>query len=270
MKVGRVAGYAGFAAALVYVLLKAAWIAGSSFGVQDMHGLSRSDWLADNVSTAGLGVVGAIVALATVRPWGMRIPLWLIAVPMWVGAGLLAPFVILMPAAGVFEAAGWWTPPAATLGPAEPTLQPWIFVIVYGSFIVLGAGLAVAFPVYARSRFGTVLQGTVGRVPPGATHQVQAPLAWLAAVLATGLAAVRISWALGGTHRAAAGDAGHLAPPGRHRDSGANSVRDDWRTRARAAMGREAAVRAASDRNLARCRWDGGYWLSQHAHHPGW
>ncbi|BCB78279.1 hypothetical protein GCM10022251_31260 [Phytohabitans flavus] len=199
MTVGRVAGYAAFGAALIYVLLKVAWIAGSSFGITDMSGLSRTDWVANNLSTAGLGIVGAVVALATVRPWGKRIPLWLIAVPMWVGAGLLAPFIILMPAAAIFEAAGWWSPPATAPDGSEPTLAPWTFAIVYGSFIVLGAGLTIAFPAYAWSRLRTAVRGTVGQIPPGATHPAQVPLAWTAAVLAIGLAVVRLSWAAGVT-----------------------------------------------------------------------
>lgn len=199
MKAGRIAGYAAFGAALTYTLLKVAWIAGSSVGISEMRGLSRADWMAGNISTAGLGIVGAIVALATVRSWGTRIPLWLIAVPMWVGAGLLAPFTVLMPAAALFVAAGWWAPPATAADGTEPTLEPWTFVIVYGSFIVLGAGLAVAFPVYAWARFRTALLGTVGQVPAGSTHLAQVPLAWAAAVLATGLAGLRLSWAFGGT-----------------------------------------------------------------------
>jgi hypothetical protein len=198
VQLGRVAGYAAFGAALVYVLLKVAWVAGSSFGISSMHGASRADWVAANAATAALGIVGAIVALVTVRPWGMRVPLWLIAVPMWAGAGLLAPFLILIPAAAVFEAAGWWLPPAGAPGAAEPTLQPWIFVIVYSSLVVLGAGLAVALPAYAWARFGSAVRGTVAQVPPGPTRPAQTPLAWLGAVLAAGLAIVRLSWAFGG------------------------------------------------------------------------
>jgi hypothetical protein len=67
------AGYLAFGAALVYVLLKALRIAGSSFGVTDMRGLSRAGSVPSNLSTAGLGVVGAVVALVTVRPWGRRV-----------------------------------------------------------------------------------------------------------------------------------------------------------------------------------------------------
>ncbi|MFG3117168.1 hypothetical protein ACGF4C_22540 [Streptomyces sp. NPDC048197] len=33
---------------------------------------------------------GAVVSLATVRPWGRRLPGWLVTVPLWCGAVLLA------------------------------------------------------------------------------------------------------------------------------------------------------------------------------------
>ncbi|GAB7031742.1 hypothetical protein AB0G35_18915 [Streptomyces sp. NPDC021749] len=32
---------------------------------------------------------GAVVSLAAVRPWGRRLPGWLVTVPLWCGAGLL-------------------------------------------------------------------------------------------------------------------------------------------------------------------------------------
>jgi hypothetical protein len=196
VKTGRVAGWAAFGAAMVYVLLKVVWILGSRVGVTDLGGLSRTEWALDNVSTGLLGAAGAVVALATVRPWGMRVPVWLLTVPMWVGAGLLAPFLVLMPAAAVFAAFGWWSPPP-TAESAGPTLAPWVFVLVYGSFIVLGAGLVVAFPAYVRARVGFAVRGTVGEVPPGVTHAAQVPLAWAAAGLAVALAVWRLSWAAG-------------------------------------------------------------------------
>jgi hypothetical protein len=180
----RIAGYAAFGAALVYVALKALWVAGFDVGVVEVP---PAGWVAGNVGTGLFGVVGAVVALATVRPWGRRIPWWLLAVPMWVGAGLLAPFVVLMPAAVVLA------PPDSP----DAQLEPWVFVVVYGSFIVLGVGLTVALPLYARARLGVVVRGTVGQAPPGVTHAAQVALAWVAAAAAAGVAALRLSWVFG-------------------------------------------------------------------------
>lgn len=191
------AGWTAVGAAAVYVALNGNWVAGGTVGIKDLGDVSRGDWVMDNLVTGGLAVVGVAVALAAIRPWGMRMPVWLAAVPMWVGAGLLAPFVVLMPAGAALRAAGWWDPPPAA--PGEPTLWPWTFVVVYGSFVVLGVALAVALLLYARDRFRPAVGGAVGQVPRGLTHAAQVPLAWLAAVIAAGLAALRLSWVFGGT-----------------------------------------------------------------------
>ncbi|MFC6016007.1 hypothetical protein ACFP2T_07350 [Plantactinospora solaniradicis] len=198
-RVRRVAGWAAVAAAGIYVVLKVLWICGSSVGISDLGGVSRSQWVVDNVITGALGVIGMIAGLATVRPWGTRLPVWLLGVPMWVGAGLLAPFVVLVPATGIFFALGWWSPTPPAVDRAEPVLRPWIFLIVYGSFIVLGVALAIALACYARDRFGPLVRGTVAEGGVGATHGVQVPLAWLAGALAAGLVILRLYWALGGT-----------------------------------------------------------------------
>lgn len=37
----------------------------------------------------GMSAAGAVLALATVRPWGRRLPVWMVRLPLWFGAGLL-------------------------------------------------------------------------------------------------------------------------------------------------------------------------------------
>ncbi|MFF5225748.1 hypothetical protein [Dactylosporangium sp. NPDC000521] len=194
MQRGRtVAGWTAVGAAGVYVALKGSWVAGGTFGVTDLGNLTRGEWAVDNLVTGGLAVAGIGVALAAIRPRGMRVPVWAVAVPMWVGAGLLAPFVVLRPAAGALKAAGWWEPPPPPVG--DPTLRPWTFVVVYGSFVVLGVASAIALLLHARDRFRPV----VGQSPRGVTHAAQVPLASVAAVIAAGLAVLRLSWVFGGT-----------------------------------------------------------------------
>lgn len=182
------AGWTAVGAAAVYVAVQGNWVAGGTFGIKDLGDVSRGEWAVDNVVTGGLAVAGVAVALAAIRLWGVRAPVWLVAVPMWVGAGLLAPFVVLMPAGAALKAAGWWDPAA----PGEPTLWPWTFVIVYGSFVVLAVALAVAVLLYARDRFRPAADG-------GLTHAAQVPMAWVAAVIAAGLAVLQLSWVVGGT-----------------------------------------------------------------------
>ncbi|MBE1491304.1 hypothetical protein [Plantactinospora soyae] len=195
----QVAGWTAVAASGIYVALKVLWICGSGIGIDDLGDISRTRWVLDNALTGTLGVIGMIVGLATVRPWGTRLPVWLLGVPMWVGAGLLAPFVVVLPASGIFFALGWWAPTSPAADSTQPLLQPWIFLIVYGSFLVLGVALAIALALYARDRFAVLVRGTVAEGEVGATHGVQVPLAWLAGVLAAGLVILRLYWALGGT-----------------------------------------------------------------------
>lgn len=42
----------------------------------------------DGVITGASGV-GAVIVLATVRPWGGRFPVWMVRLPLWFGVGLL-------------------------------------------------------------------------------------------------------------------------------------------------------------------------------------
>ncbi|MEV0271213.1 hypothetical protein AB0H43_20745 [Hamadaea sp. NPDC050747] len=191
----KYAGYVAATAATVYIGLKALWIAGWPVGVADFGSVTSAQWRTDNVVTGAIGVVGLLAGLAAVRPWGRRLPAWMVGVPMWVGVGLLAPFVVVIPLAGIFWAAGWWEPSATQSASTDPTLRPWVYGVVYGSFIVLGIALAVAWTREAYRRFGPVLRGPITS-PRGATFGVQVPLAWGAACLAAGLALVRLAWLL--------------------------------------------------------------------------
>ncbi len=98
-----------------------------------------------------------------------------------------------MPMAGLFWAAGWWQPPSTPPDSGDPTLRPWVFTLVYGSFIVLGIALAIAWTREAYRRFGPVLRGPLTRFP-ASTRAVQQPLAWGAAGLASLLAVIRLGW----------------------------------------------------------------------------
>ncbi|WP_433047613.1 hypothetical protein [Dactylosporangium sp. CS-033363] len=189
----RIAGWTAVGAALVYIGVKVLWIAGSDAGVRDLHGTTRAAWVADNVVTGLLGVAAAAVALAAFRPWGRRLPAWLVVGPMWIGGGLLAPLVVLLPVLAVMLLFGWYRLPP--VDHTEPELAPWVFVVVYGSFVVLGVALIVALLGYARERFGAVLRERAPAVSP--TRAAQLPLAWFGALLALGLAGLRLVWAAG-------------------------------------------------------------------------
>jgi hypothetical protein len=187
----RVAGWAAAAALSVYVGLKVLWVLGIDVGVVSRGTVSERAWVLENAVTALIGVVGVLVALVTVRPWGMRVPLWLVAIPMWAGAGLLAPFVVVIPLALLLLAFGWWTPPPAASDGSGLELATWVFGAVYGSFALGGTALLVALAGYARHRLaGLRLVTGPPRLPDAGdpAGRPELPLAWLA--LALGLVAV--------------------------------------------------------------------------------
>lgn len=127
MQRGRTAaGWTAIGAAAVYVALQ-----GNRVGAVHPGG-----WGVDDLVTGGLAVAGIGVALAAIRLRGTRVPRWLVAVQLWVGAGLLAPFVLLMPAAAALRATGRHQQP-----------RLWPFVSAHGGVVVLGGALAVVLTV---------------------------------------------------------------------------------------------------------------------------
>ncbi|WP_436944471.1 hypothetical protein [Streptomyces sp. SudanB25_2051] len=73
-----------------YLLIKVVWSFGLLVPTEEMAG---ADWRAVNAVTALLAAVAVVLALAFTRPWGERLPAWLVAVPVWAGTGLLVPML---------------------------------------------------------------------------------------------------------------------------------------------------------------------------------
>ncbi|WP_412538974.1 hypothetical protein R8Z50_24350 [Longispora sp. K20-0274] len=185
MRTRLIIGYAAAASALPYLTLKGCWLAGIPVGLNDPGMLDDHTLFVANAVTAGMQLVGALLALGFTHRWGRRIPAWLVAFPMWVGTGLLAPIgvsVVLI---------------LATRGlPPEGALQNWVYLVVYGGFSIQGVLLALAFLHYARDRWPGLLADRAER--PGPTRALQVLLAWVAAALASVTAAVELYWGLGG------------------------------------------------------------------------
>ncbi|MFH8407439.1 hypothetical protein ACH4FX_21995 [Streptomyces sp. NPDC018019] len=188
---GRVA----VAACAPYLLLKLLWVLGSDIGVVDLGGIGRGTWIAANVVTFLMDAIAAAVAYTLTRPAGLRAPAWLLALPLWMASGLLAPLMIAVPAGSAV---------AAVTGAANPMtagdfLRPWVFVLVYGAFIVEGIALLGAFTGYAHRRWGALLRRPLASVPaPGAgvraaRRLLGVPAALLLAVIGT----VDVLWGLG-------------------------------------------------------------------------
>ncbi|MFH8660148.1 hypothetical protein [Streptomyces afghaniensis] len=181
-----------------YLGLKAAWIAGSHVGIPEGSGL-----LDDRVGMAvinGISVLldSAVIVLALVltRPWGLRVPAWLLAFPVWVAGGLLAPIMAGFPAQLVVRAFGGG---GAKSPGRDAFLAEWVFAVVYSGFILQGLALGALFVLYARDRWGHLWRGRVWEVPVGVVGPAHRALAVAAAVLAVPPLALHVLWACGGT-----------------------------------------------------------------------
>ncbi|MEU2787971.1 hypothetical protein [Streptomyces sp. NPDC007100] len=188
-------GRAAVAACAPYLLLKLLWIVGWDIGVVDLQGTGRGAWVAANVITFLMDAIAATVAYTLARPSGTRAPAWLLALPLWMASGLLTPLMLAVPAGSAI---------AAVTGAANPMasgafLQPWVFVVVYGAFIVEGVTLLGAFTVYAHRRWGTLLRRPLGSVPAPApaVRAARRLLGVPAALLMAVIGVVDVLWGLG-------------------------------------------------------------------------
>ncbi|WP_331761803.1 hypothetical protein [Streptomyces sp. NBC_01546] len=187
-RVGRNAAYGAALELSPYLLIKVSWVVGSLVGVLPIgNGFGLAEWVVLNTVTVGMAVIGIALALALVRPWGMRIPGPLVAFCSWVGSGFL---VSVLPF-GLFSALLNVGGDSQGGGGDDPAMPVWEGVLVEFSFVGMGLGLALAVPAYLRRRWPDAFIGCVGdgprTVPPWA--------AFVGAVV--GL--VWLYWAAGGT-----------------------------------------------------------------------
>lgn len=187
--IGRVtAAIVAIAAMLPYLTLKIVWLSGNPVGITDPAMMNDPTMTALNGATFGMAAVGAVLALAFTMRWGMRLPAWLVLLPIWVGTGLLSLIVLSVPVSLIIEGAGVFPPG----GPIEQ----WVYLTVYAGFIGQGVGLTAAFALYARDRwphlFTKERYGTAFRP----FHTV---IAWGVAVFAVPIGAINLYWAFGGT-----------------------------------------------------------------------
>lgn len=189
------AGYGAVACALPYLGLKVIWLSGGTLGVADLSMMRDASMMALNAITAGMDLVGILIAMAFTHRWGLRMPAWLVLPPMWVATGLLAKFVAEVPVVVIAAALAPGSSPRVIGGP----VQPWVYAVVYTEFTGLGIGLVLAFLLYARTRWRFVFEATTSGNLPGATHRVQVPLANAASVMAVVVGGMHVAWALGAT-----------------------------------------------------------------------
>lgn len=173
-------------ACIPYLSLKLAWLAGSSVGIRagaetEMHGVR---YLVGNLVTVGMDLVAVLLVLSLTFRWGRRLPGWLLAAPVWVAAGLLAPIAVGLPVGLVVQGIAGGS---ATV--QDDGLHGWVYGVVYGGFVLQALGLLGAFWWHARERWRDRLHPTW--LPAGTTVRV--------AVVVAGLfGGLHLLWALAG------------------------------------------------------------------------
>ncbi|MEU8250414.1 hypothetical protein [Nonomuraea sp. NPDC048916] len=178
------------AAMLPYLTLKILWMTGSSLGINDPDLMNDPTMAGLNAMTFGMDVVGLLLALAFTVRQGMRLPAWLVLLPLWVGTGLLTIVVVMVPLGVLLEGTGIFS----TGGPIEP----WVYMMVYGGFVAQGVGLTVAFALYSRDRWPTAFRTPIGHGPTSVTMPLQRVVARGALLMTVLLGGIRLYWALGG------------------------------------------------------------------------
>ncbi|WP_066975340.1 hypothetical protein [Streptomyces sp. NRRL F-4489] len=187
-RVGGWAAYGAAAALVPYLVIKVVWVAGALLGVLPIGaGFGLGGWVLLNAVTVGMAALGIGLALALVRPWGLRLPGWPVAFCAWTGAGFLVsilPYAVvsgLLPGADAGDRGGG----------GEPVMPGWEAALIQCSFVGTGLGLAVALPAYARRCRPELFAGRLGDGRRG-------PVPW-PAILGGLVGGVWLYWALGGT-----------------------------------------------------------------------
>ncbi|MBJ3810580.1 hypothetical protein JGB26_26330 [Streptomyces flavofungini] len=197
-RAGRLAAYGAAFAMTPYALIKISWAVGAMAGLVPIgDGFSPAGWAVLNTVTVGMAGIGIAMALALVRPWGMRIPGPLVVCVAWVGTGFLVPVLPYAVLDSMLGLSGGGEPQHhEDDGPAMPG---WEAGLIQFSFVGMGLGLALALPAYLRRRWPEAFAGPVG-VHAQSGHSRGGRRHVLGAVGAgTVVGAVWIYWALGGT-----------------------------------------------------------------------
>ncbi|MFF4258106.1 hypothetical protein ACFY1L_43675 [Streptomyces sp. NPDC001663] len=185
-------------ACVPYLGIKVAWVAGSHLGIPEGSSLleHRTSMAVANSLSVVLDSAVIVLALVLTRPWGLRVPAWLLAFPVWVASGLLAPIMAGFPLQLLVRVFGG---SVHRSDGGEPFLDEWVFGVVYTGFIVQGLSLGALFVLYARDRWGYLWRGRVWELPVGVVGAAQRATAAAAAVLALFPLTVHVLWACGST-----------------------------------------------------------------------
>ncbi|WP_242268844.1 DUF1700 domain-containing protein [Bacillus cereus group sp. BfR-BA-01352] len=190
MRLRRICGYGAAISVAPYLLIKILWTFGLFLPTEQMGDAS---WRIINAVTAVLAAIGIFLAMAFCRPWGERLPAWLVALPLWVGTGLLVPMLLIAPFLG----------PAAMIRDQEAGATDfWIYEQIFVMISLFGIGifLPLALAGYAMARWPEALSGTTDyKELPGNTLQLQIILTRIVATGCILLGVIKVFWAVGGS-----------------------------------------------------------------------
>ncbi|MCT1804020.1 hypothetical protein M3B51_14670 [Kocuria carniphila] len=151
-------------AVLPYVTLKVMWLMGSTLGLTP--GLASNHMqdprlVVGNAITIGLEIIALGLAVALIKPWGRRVPGWLVLLTAGGATGLLAPVLLGLPPGLILQLLVDGT---MTTGD-EGGMRQWVFIVVYSSFGLLAMALACLFAIYAGDRWRRLLSHQPQRPP---------------------------------------------------------------------------------------------------------
>lgn len=183
-------GYAAAIAISPYLLIKIAWTFG--FFMPTDH-MGDPSWRTANAVTLVLALVGILLSLAFSMKWGEKLPAWLVALPIWVGTGLLVPMVLLAPVLG----------PAAMIRDQQlGSADIWILEQVLVMISLVGVGICLPFAVagYVRKRWPEAINGPLHMASlPDNSQKLQVSIARLVATGCVLLGVIKLYWSFGGT-----------------------------------------------------------------------
>jgi hypothetical protein len=182
-----------------YVVLKVAWLLGSSIGSATATGaaeLHDDRHAVGNVATLLMALVAVALALALTHPRGHNLPAAVLVLPVWVGSGLLAPLALGLPLGIIGQTIAGGGSPAAD----DNGLHGWVYAVVYGGFSVQAVALMTAFALHTRVRWPALFRLRMRALPP--TRQ-RLPLIHLSAAATTLYALANVTWAAAGDRLAA-------------------------------------------------------------------
>lgn len=186
-------------ACLPYLSLKTAWVLGSDLGIPAGSSLLDGGATLRIANIVGVVMDAAVIVLALLltRPWGQRVPAWLLIGPVWLATGLLTPIMLAYPAQVVGHLAGGaqTTSAGSESGSGDPFLAEWVFGVVYTGFIVQGLALGALFALYSRRRWRHVWAGRLADLPGARPLQRVAALGTAALTMIP--LTMHLAWAAG-------------------------------------------------------------------------